>query len=280
MELEQHRAQFAARGLGVCAISYDSVEVLADFATRKGVAIPLLSDPDSEAIRRFGLFNASIPESDAREYGIAHPGTFIVDARGIVLGRHFEEHYVHRVTMPTILAREFGLLLGRRTVTTGTDQVRVTTMATQDLVRPGNRLTLIAEIAPGTGVHVYAPGADAHGYHPVTLILEPPPHCTLHAARYPDSETIDVAGLGEMVPVYARPIRICADLVLGNRRDLAGALAEETLAVRGRLALQACDETACYPPQEVPVTWELALEAPDTERVPEALRRELRKRAT
>ncbi len=286
MELEEHRAQFAARGLGVCAISYDAVDVLATFAGRKGITIPLLSDPDSDVTRRFGLLNATIPVDNAREYGIPNPGTFLVDAQGVVRGKYFEEDYVHRYTMPTLLFREFGLLLGRRTPVPvpgggrATGKVGVATLAVQDRVRPGNRLSLIVEVAPAPGVHVYAPGAETDGYHPVALTLEPPPHCTIHPPRYPAPETIEIAGLGERVPVYAGTVQVSADLVLGNRRDLADMLAEGKVTVRGRLALQACDETTCDPPTDVPLVWELALEAPDTERVPEPLRREVRKVAT
>ncbi len=96
MELEQHRAQFTARGLGACSISYDAVDVLATFAGRKGITIPLLSDPDSAVIRRFGLLNTTIPVDNARDYGIPNPGTFLVDAQGVVRGKYFEEQFAHR----------------------------------------------------------------------------------------------------------------------------------------------------------------------------------------
>ena len=58
MELQERLGELRAQGLGVAAISYDSQEVLAAFAERKGVAdVPLLSDDDSSAIRAFGIYN-------------------------------------------------------------------------------------------------------------------------------------------------------------------------------------------------------------------------------
>ncbi|MXW34845.1 MAG: peroxiredoxin family protein, partial [Chloroflexi bacterium] len=58
MELQERLGELRAQGLGVAAISYDSQEVLAAFAERKGVEdVPLLSDDDSTAIRAFGIYN-------------------------------------------------------------------------------------------------------------------------------------------------------------------------------------------------------------------------------
>ncbi len=104
MELERTRSTLAALGLGLCSISYDSVEILREFAARRGVTFPLLADPDSTIIRRFGLFNEQA-EVGSRYYGMAHPGIFLVDASGIVRDRFFEQRYYHRMTMPSVLWR-------------------------------------------------------------------------------------------------------------------------------------------------------------------------------
>jgi hypothetical protein len=276
VELDETRAQFEAQGLGLCSISYDSVEVLAHFAARKGITIPLLSDPASEIIRRFGLLNETIPPTNARDFGIPHPGTLIVDEREIVRHKFFEERYIHRVTMPTILARGFGLPGTAQSKSLQTDQVAITATATQDRVRPGNRFALIVEVVPSRGVHIYAPGAEAHGYYPLALTIDPPACCTVYAPRYPEAEILELPTLKEAVPVYTHPARIEADIALGSRQELADALAAGKLPIRGRVAVQACDDTACYAPQEIPVLWEVVLEPVDTERVPDALRREHR----
>lgn len=236
----------------------------------------MLSDPGSQIIRRFGLLNETIPESDTRQYGIPNPGSFVVDAGGIVRSKFFEEPYIRRVTMPTILAQEFGIMPGARSTTIRADHVNVAVTAPQTRVHPGNRLTLIVEITPDPGVHVYAPGAAALGYHPVALTVEPPPHCIVFPPRYPDGDLMEFPALNETAPVYSRPTRILIDVALGSRQELADALAAGTLVIRGRLTLQACDERACYAPQDIPVAWEFSLVTPDTQRVTEALRRETR----
>ena len=63
MELQDRLDELEAQGLGAAAISYDSEEVLAAFAERKGIAtLPLLSDDDSAVIRAFGIYNTVAEE--------------------------------------------------------------------------------------------------------------------------------------------------------------------------------------------------------------------------
>ena len=257
-------------------MSYDSVEVLAHFAARKGITVPLLSDPRSQIIRRFAVFNDEIPESDTRLYGMPHPGTFVIDARGFIRDKFFEAKYVHRVTMATILANAFALPPVARASSMRLDHVTITTTATENRVRPGNRVTLIVEVAPAPGVHVYAPGAKPYGYHPLALTIEPPQFSTVYPAQFPEAEIMEFPALGESVPVYTRPVRVMADIALGSRQEMAEALSAGSVTICGRVAVQACDGAACYPPQEISVIWELVLESVDTERVPEGLRRETR----
>ena len=234
----------------------------------------MLSDPGSEIIRRFGVFNETIPPNDVREYGIPHPGTLIVDERGFIRDKYFEEKYIQRLTMGTIITRAFVQPPAARSSRQEADHVTVTTTATEDRVRPGNRFTLTVEVAPAPGVHIYAPGAERYGYHPLAVTIEPPPYSIVYPPQVPDAEIMEFPALEESVPVYTRPLRILADAALGSRKELADQLSAGALVIRGRVALQACDEAACYAPQEIPVTWELVLEPMDTERVPERLRRE------
>src|SRR5712692_11124532 len=60
VELEQNKADFARLGLGIAAISYDRVAVLHDFADRKGIHFPLLSDAGSKIIRELAILNESV----------------------------------------------------------------------------------------------------------------------------------------------------------------------------------------------------------------------------
>ena len=62
MELQTQLETLQEQGIGVVAISYDSVEVVADFAERRGITFPLLADSDSSVISDFGILNTVAAE--------------------------------------------------------------------------------------------------------------------------------------------------------------------------------------------------------------------------
>jgi peroxiredoxin len=51
----QNVERIRKEGLGLAAISYDSPAILKNFADRRKIAFPLLSDPDSLSIRSHRL---------------------------------------------------------------------------------------------------------------------------------------------------------------------------------------------------------------------------------
>ena len=57
MELERDLGGIEKHGLGLAVISYDSVPILKNFAERKNITYPLISDTDSRIIRAFGILN-------------------------------------------------------------------------------------------------------------------------------------------------------------------------------------------------------------------------------
>lgn len=92
--MQSSKKELAAANLQVIAISYDKVDVLKRFGKQQKVDFPLLSDPDSKTIEAFGLRNVQVKGS--RIDGVPHPGTFIVDAKGIVRAKLFHEGYKKR----------------------------------------------------------------------------------------------------------------------------------------------------------------------------------------
>ena len=60
MQLQDSKQRFEAQGLKLAAISYDSPAILKDFAKRHKIEFPLLSDANSEIIRRFNVLNTEI----------------------------------------------------------------------------------------------------------------------------------------------------------------------------------------------------------------------------
>ncbi len=84
-------------GIQVVGISYDSQKILARFAKRRKISFPLLSDVGSKTIDAYGIRNSS------RRDGLPHPGTFILNAEGMVLVKLFHEGYRKRHTSEAII---------------------------------------------------------------------------------------------------------------------------------------------------------------------------------
>ncbi len=94
VQLHENQEAIAATGTQVVAISYDSVAILKKFAETSGVTFPLLSDPDSVAIRAFGIHHKE---------GLPHPGTYVIGADRKVLAAIFFEGYVDRHSATELL---------------------------------------------------------------------------------------------------------------------------------------------------------------------------------
>ncbi len=75
------------------AISYDSALILKRFAEKSSMTFSLLSDAGSKTIEAYGIRNKQAPE---RWNGIPHPGTFIVDQKGIIRAKLFLDDYRER----------------------------------------------------------------------------------------------------------------------------------------------------------------------------------------
>ena len=123
-------------GLGVAAITYDPVAVLDDFSKRRGITFPLLSDPGSATIKRYGILNTTVPETNQQTYGIPFPGTFMLNAQGVDTSRFFEQVYQERSTVGSIMAR-LGNNVDAQATNVSSPQLEITSFATDATSRQG-----------------------------------------------------------------------------------------------------------------------------------------------
>lgn len=291
MELQERHEELRAQGLGVAAVSYDSQEVLAAFAERKGVAdVPLLSDDDSSVIRAFGIYNHVAEEgvgpdrddpavqADVARYvsvfganpmivGTPFPGTFVVDREGRVTSRFFEEFYRERNTAANVMLKLGTPLSGIAGSSGETAHLAIAASQSNPDVTVGSRFHLALDVTPKPGMHVYAPGADDLGYRVIGLHLDTPDFLRALPAEYPASEIYHFEPLDERVPVYQWPFRLVQELVVEGSPEAAAQLAElDALTLTGRLDYQACDDAVCFNPASVPLTWTLAVQPLDRQR--------------
>lgn len=142
-----------------------------------------------------------------------------------------------------------------------TDHLKLTTYPGSAVVAPGDRASLVIEIQPGDGMHVYALGAD--GYKVIALTVAPLPFVRVLPLQYPQSEIYVFAPLDERVPVYRKPFTLRQELVLDDRPEARAAFrGKPSLTVTGTLSYQACDDKICFNPVTVPLSWTLSLTSP------------------
>lgn len=87
VQLQNDTQKLQDANIQVVGISYDDVSILEKFANKEGITFPLLSDADSQTIHEYGVHNKD---------GLPHPGTVVIDQRGIVRGKIFRDGYRER----------------------------------------------------------------------------------------------------------------------------------------------------------------------------------------
>ncbi len=264
MELERTYDSFTDQGLGVVAISYDSIEILQDFTRRKGpFRYTLLADPKSEVIEAFGLLNPNT-KPGTMLHGMAFPGSYLVDAEGIVKEKFFDQSHRQRITADTVLLKVFGVGDGGQRVEADvTRQFKLTAYPSQDEIRPGNRIVLIADFDLYDKVHLYAPGSS---YRAVDLKIAEHPALRTGALELPEPEMIHLDVIDETVPVYHGKVRINRELTVSPHYKAS------SITVAATLQYQTCDDEICFPPAELPITFELDLISHNRQRSPETIR--------
>jgi DsbC/DsbD-like thiol-disulfide interchange protein len=113
---------------------------------------------------------------------------------------------------------------------------------------PGATVSLLADITPNPGIHVYAPGSK--GYVPIALTVGSNKEITPGKIVYPQSETLFFAPLSETVLVYQKPFRLTRPVTLAK-----SVKSGTTVVITGSVDYQACDDKICFVPETVPVSW-------------------------
>ena len=290
MELQSQLETLQEQGIGVAAISYDSVEVVADFAQRRGITFPLLADSDSSVISDFGILNTVAAEgvgdnaddpsvkADVARYvsafganpmivGTPYPGTFMVDGDGKVTSRFFEEFYRERNTTTNVMLK-LGMGLSPIAAVEGeTAHLKFTAYPSNTSVTVGTRFSLALDVTPGPKMHVYAPGAEAKGYRVIGFNLDQPEIARIEPVSYPESEIYYFEPLDEHVPVYQEKFTILQEVVMNGDARAEEVMSKlDALTLTGTLDYQACDDAICFLPQSIPVSFTVDLEMPDRQR--------------
>lgn len=102
INLKAYQEDIETTGYNIVAISYDSVEDLEEFATKRKMTFPLLSDEGSETIKLFGIFNIEHKEGSFA-YGVPYPAIYVVNKDGSIKGILREDGYKKRPEVSDII---------------------------------------------------------------------------------------------------------------------------------------------------------------------------------
>lgn len=126
----------------------------------------------------------------------------------------------------------------------------VSMVAVTTSVGPGARVSLRLDVAPKPKMHVYSP--EQKDYIPISLRIEKNAAIKVQPAVFPKAEKYLFKALDETQLVYSKPFQIVQPVSIAP-----SAKAGTSVVVTGTIEYQACDESVCYRPVSVPVTWTL-----------------------
>ena len=209
MELEQHQGAFTKLGLGVGAIK--------DLKSLKGFA------------------------------GAARSGWFIVDAKGVITAKYFEEDSSQCYTAAAFLVRQFGWTPPEPERQVEGKQLTAALGASNVAVAPGQRVVLTLDLNLEPNMHVYAPGVE--GYIPIDWKMQDSKAVQLYDPVFPRAEKLYLKAIDETVPAYRNHFRLTRDITIQPANGSG------RFTVDGSLRYQACDDRLCYIPQTLPLQW-------------------------
>jgi hypothetical protein len=142
-----------------------------------------------------------------------------------------------------------------RVVSRSTPHLTFTAEISPAVVKPGAPMSIVIDIVPKKGMHVYAPGTQ---YRAVSMRLHTDAPLRVHGAVYPKPTRYLFKPLKEEVLVYDAPFRLKVNVVAGESDALrTQRRGRPDLTIKGTLDYQACDDRLCYLPTSVPFEWTL-----------------------
>jgi DsbC/DsbD-like thiol-disulfide interchange protein len=110
------------------------------------------------------------------------------------------------------------------------------------------KIPLHVDVTPRPNMHVYAPGQP--GYIGIALTLDADaPVKVSGKPKYPAPRKFFMPVLNETQLVYSTPFRLTQDVTIPRT------VSPGPLTITGTLRYQACDDTICYKPVTVAVSW-------------------------
>jgi hypothetical protein len=254
---------FDSAGVAVYALSYDEADALRDFGEAHRITYALLSDPDSEVIRSFGILNTLIDPDDHPWYGIPYPGTYVVNADGAITHKFFDNNLAVRAGPEQLLRAVQGQpMLEATNAETARETVQVSIALDGSSLAPTVQRDLVVRFSVPEGRHVYAEPAP-QGTVALDVVLDDHDCLVQRPIVRPASEPHALAGTGESFQVHHDSFELRLPLTVNSAADGVGG----HVTVSGEVRWQSCDDDVC----DIPTSQRFELTLPVAEPPPVAL---------
>lgn len=103
IQLNENLNDFEQAGINIVGLTYDTPNELKRFKNKYSINYPILSDNNAASVKILGILNEDYSPGD-EAYGIGHPGAFVINAQGIIVGKVFIEDYSNRIDSQSLLS--------------------------------------------------------------------------------------------------------------------------------------------------------------------------------
>lgn len=229
---------FTDANIQVYTLSYDEPDALRDFRDAHNITYTLLSDPDSEVIKSFGILNTLVNEDDHPWYGIPYPGTYVVSSEGEITHKFFDSNLAVRAGPEQLLRAALGANVElEQTTQVPNEEVTVQVMVEGDSLTRTVQRDLVARFTVPSGKHVYATPAP-EGTIAVDIKLDAHDGLVSRAIVRPQGEPHKLVGTDEVFDVHHGTFELRLPLTVNS-------FAGGELNVSGEVVWQSCDDEIC-----------------------------------
>ncbi len=240
-------AAYDSAGVKLYALSYDEPDAIADYAKAGGVTFTMLSDPDSDVIRSFGILNTTIPPDEHPWRGIPFPGVYAIDADGVIVAKFFEHNFAARSGPEQLLAAALGKEFETEAAADPVEQVSVEVAFEGDRLPSGITRDIVATFRVPEGRHLYSePAPD--GLVAAAIEVDDNPGIVTYTARAPATSPLTLAGSGDTLEVYEGDVVLRLS-VAQNSRALEKIDGKRYVTLSGKVRWQSCNDTECGLPE-------------------------------
>lgn len=247
------------------AISYDDTEALSAYVDATGVGLTLLSDIDSEIIRRYDVLNTIITPEDIPHYGVPFPGFFLLDEDGVIVDKIFNRHLAHRDGVERILDSFAGRIAveGREPDDMVTEDDGITIGAFMrggaGVLRVGPMRRVVVRFEMPEGLHIYDEPVP-EGMVAAGVEITGPDGLRFDSVESPATRPLSLPGITEPLQVWDGTVDFVVPFFANS--GMAGALlsGDGSITLEVAVRYQACDDTRCFLPRTHTITLDVPIE--------------------